>query len=269
MNKGIKSYGFIGGGNMGEALIRGLMASGHGEAHDIMVAEPDAERRRFLHETYGVAVEDDNRAVIRQAKTVVLAVKPQIIERVLNEIAPENFSGRLIISIAAGVKTARIEALLPQGTPVIRAMPNTPALVLKGATAITAGKSASPEHLNLARNLFNAVGLTVQIEEKNMDAVTGLSGSGPAYVFIILEALTDAGVLQGLSREQAFSLAAQTIYGSAALALEPGAHPGRLKDMVTSPGGTTITGLRILERGGLRGLIMDAVAAAAKRSAEL
>lgn len=269
MSAGQKKYAFIGGGNMGEALIKGLLKSGLAKSQDIVVAEPLAERRQYLKQEYRIAVDEDNKNAVKEAGIVVLAVKPQVIDKALKEIGQILDKNQLVISIAAGVKIERIESFLPEGTPVIRTMPNTPALVLCGATAMAPGKSVLKKHLKQALALFEAVGVAVEVEEKHMDAVTGLSGSGPAYVFIFLEALADGGVLQGLSREQALTLAAQTIFGSARLALEPGAHPGRLKDMVASPGGTTITGLQVLERGGLRGLIMDAVAAAAKRSSEL
>ncbi|MBW2060691.1 MAG: pyrroline-5-carboxylate reductase [Deltaproteobacteria bacterium] len=264
-----RRFGLIGGGNMGEALIKGLIQSGQARPEDIIVSDPLAARRSYLQEEYQVAAKDDNKSLVKEAAIIILAVKPQVLDEVLNEIQSVVEPRHLIISIAAGVSLPRIESALPSGTPTIRAMPNTPALALAGATAIAPGKHASEKHLAMARILFEAVGLVVEVAEKNMDAVTALSGSGPAYIFIILEALADAGVLEGLPRDQALLLAAQTILGSAKLVLESGFHPAQLKDRVTSPGGTTISGLMVLEKGGLRGLIMEAVRTAARRSAEL
>jgi len=264
-----RKYGVFGGGNMGEALIKGLLSSGLAEPGNVAVSEPLEERRSHLAKTYGVTVIDDNAALVPGTAVLILAIKPQVIGRVLESIRTLVELDQLVVSIAAGVTLGTIESSLKDGVPVIRAMPNTPALILEGATAVAGGRHATPEHMETARALFEAVGRVVEIEEKDMDAVTGLSGSGPAYFFVILEALADAGVLLGLPRDKAFMLAGQTALGAARLALEPGAHPGRLKDMVTSPGGTTIAGLKVLEQGGLRGLIMDAVAAAAQRSVEL
>ncbi|MBW2142221.1 MAG: pyrroline-5-carboxylate reductase [Deltaproteobacteria bacterium] len=264
-----RKFGLIGGGNMGEALIKGLIQSGIALPAEIIVSEPLDERRDYLRNEYQIAVESDNKALVIEAPVIILAVKPQVMEKVLNDIQARVEPNHLIITIAAGVKVETIQSVLPSDTPVIRAMPNTPALALSGATAIAPGSHAGKEHLEVARTLFEAVGIVVEVEEKNMDAVTALSGSGPAYVFVFMEALTDAGVLEGLPRDQAFLLACQTILGSAKLAKEAGVSPAQLKDKVTSPAGTTITGLMVLEKGGLRGLIMEAVQAASKRSAEL
>jgi pyrroline-5-carboxylate reductase len=191
-----------------------------------------------------------------------------VMERVLEEIGPEIHAHALVISIAAGIPLAAIEARLPQAR-VIRTMPNTPALVGAGATAIAVGGHATEDDLTAAKRIFDSVGMTVTLDEAQMDAVTGLSGSGPAYVFLVIEALADAGVKVGLSRHHAQALAAQTLLGSAKLLIETDEHPGRLKDMVTSPGGTAIAGLHTLEAGGLRTTLMDAVEAATKRSSEL
>ena len=262
-------FGLIGGGNMGEALIRGLIESKLTVPTAIMAADPVAERRAHLAEIHGITVVESNLEVARSAAVIILAVKPQIMPRILEEIGREVDSDGLVISIAAGINLQTLQSAFGHDVPVIRAMPNTPALILKGATAMAPGRFVSAQHLSLARRLFEAVGLVIQVEEKDMDAVTGLSGSGPAYVFIILEALADAGVLVGLPRDKALLLAGQTILGSARLAQERGIHPGQLKDMVASPGGTTIAGLKVLEKGGLRGLLMEAVDAATRRSAEL
>ena len=263
------SIGFIGAGNMAEALIRGLVKGGHVPANRITASAPRNERLAELAEAYGIAVTRDNREVVRAASIVVLSVKPQILDKVLREIGTEIKPGTLVISIAAGVDTETIEEALADGVRVVRAMPNTPALVGAGATAISAGKHASDEDLAMARAVFDAVGITVQLDESHLDAVTGLSGSGPAYIFLILEALADAGVKVGLSRRNAQRLAAQTVMGSAKMLLETDEHVGRLKDMVTSPGGTAIAGLHTLEEGGLRTTLINAVETATKRAREL
>jgi pyrroline-5-carboxylate reductase len=264
-----ETIGFVGGGNMAEAIIKGLVASGTSPAGNIRVYDPMDDRRRELLSRYQVHIADDNPSLVNNARVIVLAVKPQIMDMVLKEIATDLTHEHLVISVAAGITIAKIEAIVPKKTPVIRVMSNTPALVLSGATAIAPGRSAGTEHLSLARRLFDSVGLVVELEERYLDVVTGLSGSGPAYVFAFLEALADGAVRQGLPRKEAYLLATQTIYGAARLAMETGRHPGELKDMVTSPGGTTIAGLHALENGAFRGLLMDAVAAATNRAREL
>jgi pyrroline-5-carboxylate reductase len=200
---------------------------------------------------------------------VVLSVKPQIMDKVLREVGSELRPGTLVVSIAAGVDTEAIEEAVAEGVRVVRAMPNTPALVGAGATAIAPGKHASEADLATAKAMFDAVGISVVLDEHHLDAVTGLSGSGPAYIFLILEALSDAGVKVGLSRRNAQRLAAQTVMGSAKMLLETDEHVGRLKDMVTSPGGTAIAGLHTLEEGGLRTTLINAVETATKRAREL
>jgi len=262
------TIGFIGTGNMGEALIRGLLRAGVADPQQVLGSDPRDERRAFLDETYAIRTTADNKQVAREADILVLSVKPQVMERVLEEIGPTIHAHALVVSIAAGVPISAIEARLPQAR-VIRTMPNTPALVGAGATAIAMGGHATQDDVASARRIFDSVGMTVVLDEAQMDAVTGLSGSGPAYMFLIIEALSDAGVKVGLSRHQAQALAAQTVLGSAKLLIETGEHPGRLKDMVTSPGGTAIAGLHTLEAGGLRTTLMDAVEAATKRSREL
>jgi len=234
----------------------------------LTASAPRAERRRELAEKYSIHMTQENREAAAQS-IVVLSVKPQILSRVLDEIGDSIRSESLVISIAAGVPVAAIQAKLRTGTRVVRAMPNTPALVDAGATAIAGGEHAKESDLEDAKKIFDAVGLTVVLDETLLDAVTGLSGSGPAYVFLILEALSDAGVKVGLSRRTSQLLAAQTLLGSAKLLLETNEHPGKLKDMVTSPGGTAITGLHTLEHGGVRTTLMNAVEAATRRSREL
>jgi len=262
------TIGFIGTGNMGEALVRGLLRAGVAEPQKVLGSDPRDERRAFLEKTYGIRTTPDNKQVAREAGILVLFIKPQVMERVLEEIGPTIHADALVVSIAAGVPISAIEARLPQAR-VIRTMPNTPALVGAGATAIAMGGHATQDDVAAARHIFESVGMTVVLDEAQMDAVTGLSGSGPAYMFLIIEALSDAGVKVGLSRHQAQALAAQTVLGSAKLLIETDEHPGRLKDMVTSPGGTAIAGLHTLEAGGLRTTLMDAVEAATKRSREL
>ncbi|MDQ3335991.1 MAG: pyrroline-5-carboxylate reductase [Myxococcota bacterium] len=261
---------------MAEALIRGLVKGGHVAARRITASAPRNERLAELVEAYGIAVTRDNREVAHTASIVVLSVKPQILDKVLREVADQLKPGALVISIAAGVDTETIEGIVgptagsqADQVRVVRAMPNTPALVGAGATAISPGKHAGEEDLALARAMFDAVGITVQLDETHLDAVTGLSGSGPAYIFLILEALADAGVKVGLSRRNAQRLAAQTVMGSAKMLLETDEHVGHLKDMVTSPGGTAIAGLHTLEEGGLRTTLINAVETATKRAREL
>jgi pyrroline-5-carboxylate reductase len=263
-----KTIGFVGAGNMAEAMIRGLLRGGDFAPDRVSASGPREERMRELRETYGINATTDN-GVPAGAQIVVLSVKPQIMSRVLGEIADRIDPDALVISIAAGVPVAAIQSRLADGTRVVRAMPNTPALVDAGATAIARGEHARESDLEDAKRIFDAIGLTVVLDEYQLDAVTGLSGSGPAYVFLILEALSDAGVKVGLSRRTAQLLAAQTLLGSAKLLLETNEHPGRLKDMVTSPGGTAITGLHTLENGGVRTTLMNAVEAATRRSREL
>ncbi len=264
-----RTIGFIGAGNMAEAMIKGLLAAGVVEAAKIAGSDPRRERVAELKQKYGIYATAHNEDVMRRAEIVVLSVKPQILTAVCDEIAPHLKPRATVISIAAGVPVAVIEAHLPPGTRVVRVMPNTPALVGAGATAIAAGGHATDDDLAVAQQIFDAVGKTVVLDEGQLDAVTGLSGFGPAYVFLIIEALSDAGVKMGLSRYNAQALAAQTVLGAAKLLLDTGEHPGRLKDMVTSPGGTAIAGLHTLEAGGLRTTLINAVEAATRRSREL
>lgn len=263
-----RTIGFIGAGNMAEAMIRGLLRGDDFKPAQISASGPREERMSELRERYSIGATTDNK-VPAAAQIVVLSVKPQILSRVLDEVGQLIAPEALVISIAAGVPVAAIQSRLAAGTRVVRAMPNTPALVDAAATAIAGGEHARPADLEDAKKIFDAIGLTVILEESQMDAVTGLSGSGPAYVFLILEALSDAGVKVGLSRRTAQLLAAQTVLGSAKLLLETNEHPGMLKDMVTSPGGTAITGLHTLENGGVRTTLMNAVEAATRRSREL
>lgn len=264
-----RKIGFIGGGNMAGALIRGLLHSALVTPEQIRASDVKGDRLTELHTKYGIIAGDDNEALARWADVIVIAVKPQIVDRILQPIAAALNEGDLVISIAAGVPIDALEARLPTGARVVRAMPNTAAIALAGATAIAPGAHATQGDLDTAKALFDAVGRCVVLDESLLDAVTGLSGSGPAYVMLMIEALADGGVKVGLGRDTALLLAAQTVYGAAKLQLETGEHPGRLKDMVTSPGGTAIAGLHTLEAGGLRTTLIDAVEAASNRSIEL
>jgi pyrroline-5-carboxylate reductase len=263
-----RTIAFLGAGNMAEAMIRGLLRGSHFAAEQITASGPREERMTELHERFGIRTTTDNREAAA-ADIVVLSIKPQILSRVLAEVGETIRQDALVISIAAGVPISAIESRLGSGARVIRAMPNTPALVDAAATAIAGGEHASEADIDDARKIFESIGITVTLDESLLDAVTGLSGSGPAYVFLILEALSDAGVKVGLSRRTSQLLAAQTLLGSAKLLLETNEHPGKLKDMVTSPGGTAITGLHTLENGGVRTTLINAVEAATKRSKEL
>ena len=263
-----KRIGFLGGGNMGEALIRGLLKTGLIPPEDLFVTDVRLDRLEELARLYGLHTLSDNALLVRRVDVVILAVKPQILAAVLREIAPA-VDGKLVVSIAAGVSTARIRGHLTGHVRLIRTLPNTPAVVLEGATAIARADGLEPGDLETAQEIFAAVGKVVVLEEELMDAVTGLSGSGPAYLALVVEALADGGVRVGLDRATAMTLAAQTVLGSARLLIETGTHPGQLKDMVTSPGGTAIAGIHTLEAGGLRRTLMDAVERATQRSREL
>jgi pyrroline-5-carboxylate reductase len=263
--KGVK-LGFIGAGAMGGAIIQGLLAGGRVAGKNLVYYDPDRTRQTQMDQL-GVQAAPAPAAVM-QAQVVLLAVKPQVMDQVLAGIRGAARPGHLIISIAAGVTLKALETALPQSR-VIRVMPNTPTLVGAGMAALAPGSRATPEDLALALEIFEAVGRAVVVEERLMDAVTGLSGSGPAYVAVFLEALTDGGVKMGLPRPLALLLASQTVIGAARLCLEKEIPPGMLKDLVTSPGGTTIAGLHVLEEGGFRGLVMSAVEAAARRAREL
>ncbi len=258
--------GFIGAGAMGGAIIRGLLSGGRVAKENLIFFDPDPRRQADLGKL-GVKAAADH-AEVMQAPVTVLAVKPQIMNAVLDSIREYAGPGHLIISIAAGVTLKMLETALPESR-LIRTMPNTPTLVGAGMAALAPGSRATKEDVALAQEIFEAAGRAVVVEERLMDAVTGLSGSGPAYVAVFIEALSDGGVKMGLPRHLALELATQTVIGAARLCLEQQMHPAVLKDLVTSPGGTTITGLHILEAGCFRGLVMSAVEAATLRSKEL
>ncbi len=266
-------FGLIGGGVMGEALLSRLIARGIYQSSEVIVSEPLSSRLDFLKQQYGVAVTTDNSQVFTEAKEVLfLAVKPQVFSAIAQELADIDILNRehtpLIISILAGVPLSQLEAAFVQ-LPVIRAMPNTPATVGAGVTAICLGAYTNAKHHQIAQQVFSAVGEVVEVSEALMDAVTGLSGSGPAYVALMVEALADGGVAAGLPRVIANQLALQTVLGTAKLLQETKMHPAELKDRVTSPGGTTIAGIAKLEQAGFRSALIEAVKAATERSQEL
>lgn len=262
-------FAFIGGGNMGEALIKGLLSGLGVNPKHIIATDVIPERRSYMHATYGITASGDNRQAVKESDVIVLAVKPQVMPDVLEEIAPVVDGEKLVISIAAGITLQTLQRGLGDSRRVVRVMPNTPALVLAGAAGISPGPAATPQDVALVERIFNAVGRAMVVSDEMMDVVTGLSGSGPAFIFALIEGLSDGGVLMGLSRQTATLLAAQTVLGAAKMVLETGKHPGELKDMVTSPAGTTIAGMHALESGGLRGLMMEAVRRATERSAAL
>jgi pyrroline-5-carboxylate reductase len=263
------TIGFLGAGRMGTALARGFIQAGLVSANQIIASDPIEAACESFAKELGAKSTSSNVEVVKFAKILLLAVKPDQVNGVLSEIRDQFTEKHLLVSIAAGVPLAKLEAVLPANARVIRVMPNTPALVGSSATAYALGKSTSPEDGQLAQKLFSAVGIAFQVKESLLDAVTGLSGSGPAYVYMMIEALSDGGVAAGLPRDIATKLAAQTVLGASKMVLETGMHPGALKDMVTSPGGTTIEGVHELEKGKLRGTLMSAVRAATEKSKKL
>ena len=264
-----KKVGFLGAGNMGEAIIKGLSQRGLVPASAIAATDVRTDRVQQMAREYGVRAAGSNRELVADSDVVILAVKPQIMDAVLKEIAGAVDRGKVLISIAAGVPVSALRKGLGKPARLIRVMPNTPALVLEGVTAIARADGLESGDLEMAQELFGAVGRVVVLDEDALDAVTGLSGSGPAYVAIVIESLADGGVKMGLDRATAMILAAQTVLGSAKLIIETGAHPGQLKDMVSSPGGTTIAGIAALEEGGVRRTFISAVERATQRSREL
>jgi pyrroline-5-carboxylate reductase len=262
-------WGFLGAGKMATALIRGMIRAGVAPREAISASDPIAAARAALAAESGVLTRDSNREVVAASDVLVLAVKPQSMPQVLEEIQPAVTAEHLVVSVAAGVPLATLEAGLGPERRLVRVMPNTPALVGEGAAGYCLGPGATEQDEALVRACLGSVGRAVRVPERLLDAVTGLSGSGPAFAYVMIEALSDGGVRVGLPREVATALAAQTVLGAARMVLETGLHTGVLKDQVASPGGTTIAGLHALERGGIRAALIDAVAAATARSAEL
>lgn len=261
--------GLIGGGAMGGALATGLVKSGVIPQTALSVSDVSTERLRQLEETLGVRTFNENQPLVSESDIVILAVKPDIVGPVMQEIGPVLRSGHTLISIAAGISINMIEKYIPQPVPVVRVMPNTPCLVGEGASAYALGSNAALRDAVRVEAVFNSVGRAVAVKESLLDAATGLSGSGPAYVFMIIEALADGGVKMGLPRDTALLLSAQTVLGAAKMVLTAGDHPAQLKDRVTTPGGTTAAGLFVLEDRGVRAALIEAVAAATDRSKHL
>ncbi|MBM3833764.1 MAG: pyrroline-5-carboxylate reductase [Verrucomicrobia bacterium] len=263
------AIGFLGAGKMASALAKGFVQAGLITANRVLASDPVEAARASFAQAVGAKTTVHNLEVLKFAKVVLLAVKPDQVKELLAEINGVFASEHVLISIAAGVPLAKLEGGLIAGARVIRVMPNTPALIGASATGYALGKCATPEDGRLAQTLFSAVGVAFQVKETLLDAVTGLSGSGPAYVYLITEALSDGGVAAGLPRDIATKLAAQTVLGAARMVLETGLHPGILKDMVTSPGGTTIEGIHEMEKGNVRAALINAVRAASEKSKKL
>ena len=264
-----KKIALIGAGNMAEALMAGMLKAGVAKPEQLYATDILPERRTHLQGRYRIKTGADNGDAAAWGDVLILAVEPQIIDEVMPVIARSIKKDTLIISVAAGYPIGSLAQHLPPGARIIRAMPNTPSSVGGGVTAIALGPGVTPTDAETARAIFRSVGMVTTIEERLMDAVTGLSGSGPAYVYLIIEALTDGGVKAGLPRQTAQLLATQTVLGAACMVAESGEHPAVLKDRVASPGGTTIAGLHQLEEGRLRATLINAVEAATKRSKEL
>jgi pyrroline-5-carboxylate reductase len=265
-----KIIAIIGTGNMGEALVSGLIGSKSSKPRNIICTDIRRDKLKEIKATYNVRTTTNNLKAVKEADIVIYAVKPQIMAATLTETSTRLDMSKLVISIAAGVPLAAMEACINKDLRLIRAMPNIAAAVKEAATAIAAGAHATKEDVQLALEIFNSIGKSIFLKENYlMDAITGLSGSGPAYIFLIVDALADAGVKMGLARQDSIFLAAQTVLGAAKLLIETQEHPGQLKDKVTSPGGTAIAGLATLEGGGLRTTLINAVEAATHRSQEL
>jgi pyrroline-5-carboxylate reductase len=264
-----KKIAVIGGGKMGSIITQGLIDNKLASSRNIIVTDIDKSRRDALRSSMKIKVSHDNEKTAKEADIIILAVKPQNMAATLQEIRSVVDKSKLLISIAAGITTKFIESSLAKGVRVVRVMPNTPALVGRGAAAVAGGSRAKTGDIKLTQAIFNAVGISVEVKEKYMDAVTGLSGSGPAYFFLIIEALIEAGLQQGLTRALSKQLAAQTMLGAAHLCLQSEKEPAQLREMVTSPGGTTAAGLKVMEEKNLRDIIMATVEAATKRSKEL
>jgi pyrroline-5-carboxylate reductase len=264
-----EKIGVIGAGKIGSAIIRGVTRAGLAHKDQVMAADVSTPLRQSIATELGIKVTPNNGEVCDSADIVILAVKPQIVDPVLKEIAKKLGQEKLLVSVAAGVPLSRIEDHLEKGARVVRVMPNIPCVVGAGASCYAGGAHATPGDLEKVGLILESFGIGLPVEEKYLDAVTGLSGSGPAYVFLFIESLADGGVQLGLSRDVALKLAMQTVYGSAKMALESGKHLGQLRDDVTSPGGTTIAGLYALEKGRFRATVIDAVLRATQRSQEL
>jgi pyrroline-5-carboxylate reductase len=264
-----EKVGVIGAGKIGSAIARGVIRAGLANKESVMASDVSNDLRQAIAQELGIKVTPDNSELCDFADIIILAVKPQVVDPVAKEIARKLDKAKLLVSVAAGVPLSRIEGNLARGARVVRVMPNIPCVVGAGAAGFAGGAHATPADLEKVGAILNSFGIGLPVEEKYLDAVTGLSGSGPAYVFLFMEALADGGVQVGLSRDVALKLAMQTVYGAARMALESNKHLGELKDEVTSPGGTTIAGLYAMEQKGFRGTVIDAVVSATRRSQEL
>jgi pyrroline-5-carboxylate reductase len=263
-----KKIGFIGAGNMAEAIMKGVIGAGLYAADEIIASEVYEPRRKYIADTLGVDVREDNRAIAESTKFIVLSVKPQQIGEVMTSIKGSLTKDHLIMSIAAGITISKLESYVP-ACKVVRVMPNQPCMVLASASAFSRGTHATSNDCAAVESVLKAVGVSYEVKEDLLDAVTGLSGSGPAYAYMIIEALADGGVLMGLPRDVSTKLAAQTLLGAAKMVLETGEHPEKMKGIVCSPGGTSIQAVRVLEECGLRSALINAVEASAMRSKEL
>lgn len=261
--------GVIGAGKIGSAVVRGVIRAGLVRKDQVIASDVSGTLRESIAKELGIKVTPDNGEVCDFADIVILAVKPQIVDPVAKEIAKKLDKTKLLVSVAAGVPLSRIEEILAREARVVRVMPNIPCVVGAGASCYAGGAHATARDLERVGEILSSFGIALPVEEKYLDAVTGLSGSGPAYVFLFIESLADGGVQMGLSRDAALRLALQTVYGSAKMALESGKRLGELRDEVTSPGGTTIAGLFVLERAGFKGTVMEAIRQATKRSEAL
>ncbi len=269
MDKIGKKTGFLGAGNMATALIKGLVESGVYDPDKLLASDKSQDALKKISQQFGVECFSSNGDIVRKSSVLVLSVKPQNIKEVLEDVKEDIREDHLVISIAAGIPLKMISHVLMKDIPLIRVMPNTPALVQKGISALAGGKFVTPDHMAIARTIFEAVGDTVEVEETMMDAITAMSGSGPGYVFRIMECMVDAGTAVGLERETSLKLVIQTFLGAATLAKESEHSLSRLREMVTSPGGTTAAGLSVFDSMGLQEMTKNAVEAACRRSVEL
>jgi pyrroline-5-carboxylate reductase len=265
----VKKLALVGAGKIGEALLSGILSSQLVPVTRVVATDADRTRADYIGEKYGVRTYTNNRQAVARADLVLLCVMPQRVKDILREIRKDVRQGVLVISVAASVTTRLIEQELDRGVRVVRVMPNTPCLIRQGMSALCRGKHATDEDLKIAQAIFGSMGRAVVVDERHMDAITGLSASGPAYVYMIIESLAEAGVKLGLPRELSTELSAQTLLGASAMVLHTGEHPAKLKDMVTTPAGCTIDGLLELEEGGLRVTLIKAVVRAAERAREL
>lgn len=266
----MNSIGFIGSGNMTEAMIKGLLSSKSFKKSQITASDVNTERLKYISSEYGVKTSSDNKKVVEKSDVIVLSIKPNVCELVLKEFKNLSVSKKIFLSIAAGVKTSFIKGKVGKNIKLARVMPNTPSLVQQGASAVYFDEGFSDDEKQSVIKILNSIGRAYKVEaEELMDAVTGLSGSGPAFVSMFIEALSDGGVKMGLSRKFSLDLAVQTVLGTSKLIMETGKHPGEVKDMVSSPGGTTIAGIHTLEEKGFRAAVVSAVEKATKRSKEL